>query len=202
MADSSASNLKEALRRFVMTTRAFDGTSAMSPDRTTDLPGRTPLLFASPKARTVLAVPMGLPAPPMEVVSGTSRTPWRVGLWGGAAGLYAGLSLLNYWIGLSFGNTWTVRDAELFSQLQGLAAVALVVYFLLYVLLVPLPMGFVTISPYGITVQGWPRLGTLPWAAVRRQGRYLYTFTRHLGLPTRFVMTPSQASRIGIFLPG
>lgn len=145
---------------------------------------------------------MGAAPPPVEVVRGSSRTLWQVGAWGGSLGLYAGLSLVSYWIGLSFGSAWSARDAEIIIQLQGIATVALVVYLLLYVLLVPLPMGLVKISPYGITVEGWPRLGTLPWTSVHRQGRYLYSFSRHLGLPTRFVMTPTQADRIARFLPG
>jgi hypothetical protein len=136
---------------------------------------------------------------PTEWITGQSRGRWFVGfeivfistLFVASLGLDAGLS----WTGASI--TTPKIDLVITLASGGISVGPM----LLWVMLVPIPLSRVGVSPGGILIDYGLRTDRFPWSRALLRGERLEVVSRRLGLRTVYALTPYQASRIAFLQP-
>lgn len=149
-----------------------------------------------------MAAPAPAPYGPFEHAPGKSNTRWWLGFLGIPIGIAIGGTLLvSFWAiwWLDPNNWYPIRDAGLTQEASNLVVLSFFIAMLLWGLFVPIPAQDIYLTPTGIMV-GLGRKFWFPWARVYRFGKWLYTFGRPWGIPSRFELTPLQAERVDWFL--
>ncbi len=144
---------------------------------------------------------MAYASAPIERVPGRSRFGYWAGYMIGSVHILVGFAALLWSSTGSLGWYVNPRDTLLYNSLYQLMFLTVFLFWTVWLLLIPLPLGTIEISPIGVRIDSGLWSEQFPWSGVHRAGNRLYTFGRILGLPRRFAMSDYQTSRVRLFLP-